>query len=104
MPLLVTSAAGANGNGFNGLLAFDLGARSAPSVMTAVLPIRVAWPSTCDCRERQLHPCNLTVRQLLQPFARCQKPTLGTASVIDLAGAAKSGMRIAESCRRMDVW
>jgi hypothetical protein len=91
MPLLVTSAAGANGNGFNGLLAFDLGARSAPSVMTAVLPIRVAWPSTCDCRERQLHPCNLTVRQLLQPFARCHKRTLAKSS--NPAAALHSDLR-----------
>ena len=46
MPLLVTSASGASGNGFGALLAFELDGTSAePLLMTIALPIRVALPS-----------------------------------------------------------
>jgi hypothetical protein len=52
MPLLVTRAAGANGNGYGALLALiSTVGRSAPSAMTAALPIRAALPLTArrDC-------------------------------------------------------
>jgi hypothetical protein len=45
LPLLVTSASGANGSGFGALLAFEGTARcGAPLLVTIALPIRVALP------------------------------------------------------------
>jgi hypothetical protein len=45
MPLLVTSASGANGNGFGALLAFESdGGCAEPLLMMIALSIRVALP------------------------------------------------------------
>ena len=46
MPLLVTSASGASGNGFGALLAFELTERSAGLLLRMIaLPIRVVLRS-----------------------------------------------------------
>ena len=47
MRILVTSASGANGNGYGAILGFGPeGEITGPSAATRASPIRAVWPST----------------------------------------------------------